>query len=333
MRSATPAPGGSGGEKVPITVLTGYLGAGKTTLLNRILHEPTTRKYAVIVNEFGEVGIDGELVVGTDEEIIEMSNGCLCCDIRGDLFETVSGLLERSPDLDGILIETSGLADPAPVLQTFFLNEDINDRVSLDAVVTVVDGFHVLDALPSNAEVIHQIAFADVIILNKVDLLSHHALHDVGVEIRQLNPRGVILRATKCDVPLTAILGRQAFSLGSILERDPDFLQPDGAHHHRHHHGLTSVSLESTRPLDADAFLEWMQRLIRLKGKDLLRSKGLVAFANEPRRFVFHGVQSLLDGDVQREWRPDEERRTKLVFIGSGLDPAELRAEFEACLA
>jgi G3E family GTPase len=324
---------GKGTVKIPITVLTGYLGAGKTTLLNRILHEPTNRKYAVIVNEFGEIGIDGDLVVGTDEEIIVMSNGCLCCDIRGDLHDTVSRLVERSPGLDGILIETSGLADPAPVLQTFFLNEDITDRVTLDSVVTVVDAFHVADALSSREEVVHQIAFADVIILNKVDLLSSETLGGIEAEIRLLNSRSLILRATRCDVPIASLLDQRAFSLDSVLEREPDFLELHGSHHQEHHHGLRSVSLESNRPLDPDEFLAWMQSLVRVKGKDLLRSKGLVAFINEPRRFVFHGVQSILDGDVQREWQPGEERISRLVFIGRNLDPGELRSGFEACLA
>jgi G3E family GTPase len=333
MTSTMAAPPAREAMKVPITVLAGYLGAGKTTLLNRILHEPTTRRYAVIVNEFGEVDIDGDLVTGTDEEIIKMSNGCLCCDIRGDLLDTVSRLLERSHGLDGILIETSGLADPAPVLQTFFLNEDITDRVALDAVVTVVDAFHVADTLRSSDEVIHQIVFADVIILNKVDLLSDESLRDIEAQIRVINSRSTILRATKCDVPIASILDRRAFSLDCVLERDPDFLTIHESYHHEHDHGLRSVSLVSSQPLDPDKFLAWMNFLMRAKGKDLLRSKGLVAFVDEPRRFVFHGVQSILDGDLQREWQPDEERASRLVFIGRDLDPIELRSGFDACLA
>jgi G3E family GTPase len=316
--------------KIPITILTGYLGAGKTTLLNRILGGNSGKRYAVVVNEFGEIGIDADLIVAADEEIIEMTNGCLCCSIRGDLFTTVTSLLERFEDLDGILIETTGLADPAPVIQTFFMNEDVSDRVLLDAVVTVTDAFHVIASLAANRDVLNQIAFADVIILNKVDLLPPEDVLDVERRIRTLNERAAIFRATRCDIPISEILGRGAFSLETILKRDPDFLDADVEHHDRH--GLTSISLQTERPVDPDEFISWMRLLTRTKASKLLRSKGVLAFVDEPRRFIFQGVQALLDGDFQGPWGPEEDRTSRLVLIGRDLDQRELRSGFEACL-
>ncbi|MFN7320700.1 MAG: CobW family GTP-binding protein, partial [Methylobacterium sp.] len=222
-------------EKIPVTVLTGYLGAGKTTLLNRILTEPHGKKFAVIVNEFGEIGIDNDLVVGADEEVFEMNNGCICCTVRGDLIRIIEGLMKRKGRFDAILVETTGLADPAPVAQTFFVDQDVGARTRLDAVVTVADAKWLKDRLKDAPEAKNQIAFADVILLNKTDLVSPAELREVEARIRGINPYAVLHRTQKCAVPLDAVLNRGAFDLERILEIEPAFLEADNHDHHHHH--------------------------------------------------------------------------------------------------
>src|SRR3712207_2355822 len=222
-------------EKIPVTVLTGYLGAGKTTLLNRILTEPHGKRYAVIVNEFGEIGIDNDLVVNTDEEVFEMNNGCICCTVRGDLIRIMDGLMKRKGKFDAIIVETTGLADPAPVAQTFFMDQDVADAARLDAVVTVADAKWLSERLKDAPEAKNQIAFADVIILNKIDLVSPEELDAVEARIRAINPYACIHRAQNCAVPIAAVLNRGSFDLDRILELEPHFLdgEEDG-HHHDH---------------------------------------------------------------------------------------------------
>ena len=231
-------------DKTPVTVLTGYLGAGKTTLLNRILSEPHGKRYAVIVNEFGEIGIDNELVVGADEEVFEMNNGCICCTVRGDLIRIIEGLMRRKGKFDAIIVETTGLADPAPVAQTFFVDEDVRANSRLDAVVTVADSKWLAARLRDAPEAKNQIAFADVIILNKVDLVTPAELAEVEARIRAINPYARLLKATKCDVEIDEVLERRAFDLDRILDIEPNFLNAedddhDHSHgHEHHHHGL-----------------------------------------------------------------------------------------------
>src|SRR3984885_4975756 len=225
-------------EKVPVTVLTGYLGAGKTTLLNRILSEPHGQKYAVIVNEFGEIGIDNDLVVGADEEVFEMNNGCICCTVRGDLVRIIDGLMRRKGKFDAIIVETTGLADPAPVAQTFFMDESIGRKAKLDAVVTVADAKWLLQRLKDAPEAKNQIAFADVILLNKSDLGTPAGLDEVEARFRGINPYARVHRTERCQIPLPEVLGRNAFDLDRILEIEPEFLEGDDHHHdHDHHHG------------------------------------------------------------------------------------------------
>src|SRR3954471_16253260 len=246
MTNTAPAVSG----KIPVTVLTGYLGAGKTTLLNRILTEEHGKRYAVIVNEFGEVGIDNDLVVGADEEGFEMNNGCVCCTVRGDLIRVLQGLMKRKGGFDAIVVETTGLADPGPVAQTFFVDEDVKAKTRLDSVTTVVDAKHLPLRLKDSKEAAEQIAFADQIILNKTDLVTEAELAEVERAIRTLNPLAPIRRAERSNVPLDAILGRHAFDLARVTELQPDFLNPahgeaghvhdedcDHDHHdHDHHH-------------------------------------------------------------------------------------------------
>ncbi len=317
--------------KIPVTVLTGYLGAGKTTLLNRILREPHGKKYAVIVNEFGEIGIDNDLVVGADEEVFEMNNGCICCTVRGDLIRIIDGLMKRKGKFDAIIVETTGLADPAPVAQTFFMDQAVGERARLDAVVTVADARWLLERLVDAPEAKNQIAFADVIVLNKIDLVTPAELEAVEARIRLLNPAAKLHRTTKCALPIADVMDRNAFDLDRILEIEPDFLEE--GHHHHHADDIRSMSFEIKGDVDPDKFMPWIQDLTQIQGADILRCKGILAFKNEPKRFVFQGVHMLLDGDLQRNWHDGETRVSRAVFIGRNLDRDAIRKGFFATAA
>ncbi|PTM40773.1 GTP-binding protein [Bosea sp. 124] len=318
-------------EKIPVTVLTGYLGAGKTTLLNRILTEDHGKKFAVIVNEFGEAGIDGDLIVGADEEIFEMNNGCICCTVRGDLIRILDGLMKRKGKFDAIIVETTGLADPAPVAQTFFVDQDVGDATKLDAVITVTDAKWLKDRLKDAPEAKNQIAFADVIVLNKVDLVTAEELASVEAAIRAINPYAKLHKTTRCDVAIDQLLDRNAFDLDRILDIEPDFLE--SGHHHHHSDEVRSMSFTIPGDVDPEKFMPWINDVSQAQGPQILRSKGILAFKDEPRRFVFQGVHMILDGDLQRDWKADEARSSRLVFIGRDLNENELRKGFEACAA
>jgi G3E family GTPase len=348
----------SSSEKIPVTVLTGYLGAGKTTLLNRILSEPHGKKYAVIVNEFGEIGIDNDLVVGADEEIFEMNNGCICCTVRGDLIRILDGLIRRKGNFDAIIVETTGLADPAPVAQTFFMDETVGRRTKLDAVVTVADAKWLNERLKDAPEAKNQIAFADVILINKTDLVSSEQLSEVEARIRGINPYAKLHRTERAKIPLDAVLGRNAFDLDRILDLEPDFLGADNHDHHHdhdhdhgHHHGdeddhahahgglkhyhdeeMQSIALRTEKPLDPDKFFPWVQDLVQKEGPNILRCKGILAFKDDEERFVFQGVHMILDGDHQRPWKPDEKRDSRIVFIGRNLPGKLITEGFESCV-
>jgi len=316
--------------RIPVTVLTGYLGAGKTTLLNRILTENHGRRYAVIVNEFGEIGIDNDLIVDADEEVFEMNNGCICCTVRGDLIRIIEGLMKRRDKFDAIIIETTGLADPAPVAQTFFVDDDVRARSMLDAIVTVVDARHLGLRLADSHEAEEQIAFADVILINKTDLVTPQELEEVRQRVRTINGQARVHETVRCDVPLADVLERGAFDLDRILEIEPDFLGEDD---HEHDDSITSVSVRSEVPLDGGRFNTWLRQLVAVQGVDILRLKGIIAFKNDPERFVVQGVHMLLDGDSQRPWKTDEARVSRLVFIGRNLDQAALAEGFRTCVA
>jgi G3E family GTPase len=345
-------------DKIPVTVLTGYLGAGKTTLLNRILSEPHGKKYAVIVNEFGEIGIDNDLVVGADEEVFEMNNGCICCTVRGDLVRILDGLMRRKGKFDAIIVETTGLADPAPVAQTFFIDENVGKKTRLDAVVTVADAKWLTERLKDAPEAKNQIAFADVILLNKTDLVSRDELADVEARIRGINPYARVHKTQRAQIPLNEVLDRNAFDLDRILDIEPDFLESEdhdhdhGHHHHdhdhhhdhghKHSHGglkhyhdedMQSISLNTDKPLNPDKFFPWVQELVQTEGPNILRCKGILSFKDDDRRFVFQGVHMILDGDHQRPWQDGEKRQSRAVFIGRNLPGKKITEGFESCVA
>ena len=446
-------------SRVPVTVLTGFLGSGKTTLLNRILTGQHGKRIAVIENEFGEIGIDNELVVQADEEIFEMNNGCICCTVRGDLIRILGNLQKRKNKFDYILIETTGLADPAPVAQTFFVDDDMKESFGLDAIVTVVDAKHVWEHLDTSSECQEQIAFADVILLNKIDLVTAAELDKLEARVHAINRTARIHRTKDAELDLDRLLNVRAFDLDAKLELDADFLKEEspfewgGVYHldageyrlrfepgadaemdfvllplstgnneefgaarqeatvlfasdarktatggkcapgcelqsfvfgrdggdytlrvnasgphgfftqhvpaefemkltravsgeavepvreeafapgHTHDAAVTSVGIVEDRAVDARKLNAWMSTLLREKGVDIFRMKGILYMKGAEQRFVFQGVHMLFDGKQDRTWEPDETRRSQLIFIGRNLDRAELEGGFRACLA
>ena len=323
-------------SRVPVTVLTGFLGSGKTTLLNRILTEEHGRRIAVIENEFGEIGVDDALVLDSEEEIFEMNNGCICCTVRGDLIRILGALMRRRDSFDRIIIETTGLADPAPVAQTFFVDEEIGSQLRLDAIITLVDAAHVLTHLDEvkpegvENEAVEQVAFADRIVLNKTDLVDDAHVTAVRDRLRAVNALAEIIPTAHAGIDLGRILDVGAFDLSRVLQDDPRFLTDTD---HQHDQTVTSVGIELPGEIDVERLNDWLGELLGSKGTDIFRSKGILALAGSDRQYVFQGVHMLFDGDNGRAWRDGEPRTNRMVFIGRDLDRTQLERGFAACLA
>jgi G3E family GTPase len=319
---------------VPVTILTGFLGSGKTTLLNRILKEDHGHRIAVIENEFGEVGVDNAIIETGDEQIVEMNNGCICCTVRGDLIRILGTLKERRDEgalkFDRVVIETTGMADPGPVAQTFFTDEEIGNYYLLDSIITVVDAKHAPKQLDEFHEAQEQVGFADRILLSKTDLVSEQEAGALSTRLKRMNPRAPIKKVYFGDTPLEEVLDIRGFNLNAILQLDPDFLTDI---QHEHHDEVQSFVFKSDKPFDGQKLEQFLSGMIQVYGPDLLRYKGVLWMKGNPRRVVFQGVHMMMGGDMGKPWGKGEKKGSVMVFIGKKLPKDIFIAGMQECLA
>ncbi len=314
-------------------MITGFLGAGKTTLLNQLLTQNHGKKFAVIVNEFGELGIDNDLVIDVDEEIFELNNGCVCCNVRGDLIKIVNSLFRRKNSFDGIIIETTGLANPAPVAQTFFADDDIARKARLDAIITVVDAANIEKQITEFEEAINQIAFADIIILNKTDCVDEIGTQKVMQIINSINSGVEIIKSLNASVDFSKIIGLNAHGFDGTKGIEKYFQgENSGAEHDHHHHphygGVAALALETQKELDEARLVEFLNLITEKWGEKLLRFKGIVKIKNDPRPFVINGVHMMVDANYKSDLNT---KMSRMVFIGKDLPQAILTQEFLNC--
>lgn len=317
-------------QTIPVTILTGFLGAGKTTLLNNLLKDIPEQNVAVIINEFGDTSIDSHLVVSTKEEIIEINSGCICCNVRGDLIRILKNLIRQEEQIDRIIIETTGMANPAPVIQTFLMDEKTAEAFEIDSVITMVDAKHIWQHLKEE-EPGQQIAFADVLLLNKIDLISDEEKQVLEQELTKMNPHAKRIYTTYANADVQDLIGKKSFDLTSVLKVDPNLLA--NTHHHHHNSEVTSFVFKDERPLDLDKVNKWFAYLVRIKGEKLFRYKGVLNIKQLENRVVFQGVHMLFAGTEGSRWGNNEKRQSELVFIGKQLDYQELETGFQYCLA
>ncbi len=319
---------------IPVTILTGFLGSGKTTLLNRILKEDHGHRIAVIENEFGEIGVDNDILETTDEQIIEMNNGCICCTVRGDLIRILGTLREKRDSgalkFDRVIIETTGMADPGPVAQTFFTDEEIGNHFLLDSILTVVDAKHATQTLDEFHEAQEQVGFADRILMSKTDLVSEEEVTILSDRIRKMNPRAPIKKVHFGNAPIGEVLDIRGFNLNAILELEPDFLTDS---HHEHHDEVDSFVHRTDKPFDGAKLEQFLGGMIQVYGPDLLRYKGVLWMKGNPNRVVFQGVHMMMGGDVGKPWKKGEKKESVMVFIGKKLPKDLFIAGLDQCLA
>ena len=319
---------------VPVTILTGFLGSGKTTLLNRILKEEHGQRIAVIENEFGEVGVDNEIIETGDEQIVEMNNGCICCTVRGDLIRILGTLKEKRDQgarkFDRVVIETTGMADPGPVAQTFFTDEEIGNYYLLDSIITLVDAKHAPQQLDEFHEAQEQVGFADRILLSKTDLTNEEDTEALMERLKRMNPRAPIKKVHFGNAPIAEVLDIRGFNLNAILELDPQFLTDV---QHEHHDEVESFVFRSDKPFNGDKLEQFLSGMIQMYGPDLLRYKGVLWMKGNPRRVVFQGVHMMMGGDLGKPWVKGEKKGSLLVFIGKKLPKDLFIAGLEECLA
>lgn len=317
-------------QKIPVTIVTGFLGSGKTTLLNRVLSEHHGHRFAVIVNEIGKIGIDSALIVNVEEEVMEMTNGCLCCTVREDLLVALKKLLQSRKKgearFEGLLIETTGLANPGPIIQTFFLDETIQASYELDGIVTVVDAYHIQQHFEKGMEAEEQVAFADLIILNKQDLVTTSQLEEVKYQMQSLNPTAQIVSTVNSEIDFGLLFGIQTFRTRDTLDIRPH-LPKD------HLMGVQAFVLREERPIDMVKLNHWMTAVVSELGEYLYRYKGIIAAQGMDRRVVFQGVHTLFAASYDRPWKQEEERKSEVVFIGKGLNKAWFEEHFHNCVA
>ncbi|HXZ93485.1 MAG TPA: GTP-binding protein [Burkholderiales bacterium] len=319
---------------VPVTILTGFLGSGKTTLLNRILKEEHGHRIAVIENEFGEIGVDNDIIEKSDEQIVEMNNGCICCTVRGDLIRILGELKDKRSqgalDFNRVVIETTGMADPGPVAQTFFTDEEIGNYYLLDSIITLVDAKHAEKQLDEFREAQEQVGFADRILMSKTDLVGDEEVRKLSERIRSMNPRAPIKKIHFGNAPIAEVLDIRGFNLNAILELDPEFLVDS---HHEHHDEVESFVFRSDKPFDGDKLEQFLSGMIQVYGPDLLRYKGVLWMKGNSQRVVFQGVHMMMGGDLGKPWAKGEKKQSTMVFIGKKLPRDLFLAGLEQCLA